>query len=73
LNEPEASHAELYEYFRLAREYQDQAITKEERARLDYYYGIYNLRLNNKELARINFQSSFRVWPHPDNPAQKML
>jgi hypothetical protein len=73
LNDPEASQAELDEYFRLAREYQDQAITKEERARLDYYNGIYNLRLNNKEPARTNFQSSLRLWPHPDNPSQKML
>jgi hypothetical protein len=73
LNEPETGKIEMDEYFRQAREYQDQAITKEDRARLDYYNGIYNLRLNNKESARINFQSSFRIWPHPDNPAQKML
>ena len=73
LNAPDTSQGELDTYFRQAREYQDQAITKEERARLDYYSGIYNLRLNNKEMARTNFQSSIKLWPHPDNPAQDKL
>ena len=73
LNKPETSQAELDEYFRQAMEYQEQAITKEEQARLDYYNGIYNIRMYNIESARINFELSLKIWPHPENPAQKML
>jgi hypothetical protein len=60
-------------YFRQAVKYQKQAFTKEEMARLHYYKGIHNLQLGNAESARINFRDSLEIWPHPDNPAQKML
>jgi hypothetical protein len=73
LNDPDTQPDELDKLFDNAQTLQDQAITREEGAMLAYYHAIFNLGVNNKDAARRDLHASMDYWPHPDNPARKLL
>lgn len=47
-----------------------EAFTKEEASRLEYYRGIYQMRLNNLPAAKSFLKKSMDIWPHPENPSR---
>jgi hypothetical protein len=59
----------LTELFEQAEAKSDGAFSKLESSKLDYYQGIYNLRIENSAEAKLAFESSLEIWPHPDNPS----
>jgi hypothetical protein len=73
LQDPTSSTSALELMLKKAEEYRDQAFTKEEMSRLDYYQGIYYMRVGDNQQAKKSFTVSFATWPHPDNPSKIIL
>lgn len=73
LHDPASTSAELELLLEKAGRYSNQAFTKDEMSRLDYYRGLYYLRLGDKQSAINSFAASFGKWPHPDNQAKVLL
>ena len=73
LNDPDMQPDMLAKLFEDAQKFQKQAITKKEIATLPYYHALYNLGQNNRDAAMHDLQTSIKNWPHPDNPARKLL
>ena len=51
----------------------DQALLKEDKARLFYYSGLYYELKRDHEMAKNYFNMSVNVWNVSDNPAKKIL
>lgn len=71
--DPAATAAAQESLLEKAELYKDQAFTKDEMSRLEYYRGLYYLRLGDKLLAKNSFATSFKKWPHPDNQSMILL
>lgn len=56
-----------------AEKFVDQAITKEQSSRLDYFHGIFSIHEKKYGQAEQYFRACIEKWPHPDNPARKKL
>lgn len=56
-----------------AGQYMDQAVTREQTSRLDYFRGEFYMLEKKYDKARRYFRECIEKWPHPDNPAYRKL
>ena len=54
-------------------QFMDQAITKEQFSRLDYFRGVSLMQEKKYGQAMQYFRACIEKWPHPDNPASRKL
>ena len=73
LNEENINYSLINNLISQAQDLSDQAISKQDTARLSYYRGMYYYRQNDTQSAGVAFESSLRIWPHTENPSTEML
>ncbi|HKK16001.1 MAG TPA: DUF2723 domain-containing protein [Gammaproteobacteria bacterium] len=56
-----------------APEYMEQAVTREQASRLDYFRGVYSMLEGQFDQAGEYFHICIDKWPHPGNPAYRKL
>lgn len=73
LNNDIADRRRIHNLLDKTTKFMNQAITKEQFSRLDYFRGVSFLQEKKYGQAEQYFRESIKKWPHPDNPSRKKL